>query len=591
MEYYSLGFRRLVRQLVVAGYEFQAPSAHGRFFWTQRAYAGRFTGPQARDWLNAYYDSVERELARRIGAHSIAYWHHIARRFAPTPFESDPDEATTFLSQKHLEAAVLKVGQFTPCAGVGISSELDPADILDGNLAEDGIDVAALRPQVVLRRFAAPDLADFLEVRKLAHEVWLAMACLRCVGKGAVLVVTPDGHIYTDRDKELSALLRSYDNRSTGFEASAAAIVLGRDRGPGRNDHIVLAPVWNVGRVPIPGGEEHPFDLGGPPNFLWGPLDLRQYLHGHRPLSGRFFAEFGFRLETVVLVLYSLLRASVDSWTSFPDSSMALQRAYKMSKDVSDLVNCAFDYLEVAREALALGAGFQPERGEIEAAIRFLTLSETERGSIDIGLGCLMPPIFPWGWNDRLVVDYAWIREWLYWIATHPRIRGGSEDFKGDLLEERVAGEQVIPSAPSRAHDGSEKQIDASYARSGVLVIAECRAIARSGAWERSDPEAVAYRQRKLEKLLSEADEKARWLARHIVGKNFDISPFTHVLPVAVTPFKEYIWSTDARLWIDREGDLPRILTPEELSRLLARDDLPRIAAAHPAAVGVPRPR
>src|SRR5262249_6777521 len=84
---------------------------------------------------------------------------------------------------------------------------------------------------------------------------------------------------------------------------------------------------------------------------------------------------------------------------------------------------------------------------------------------------------------------------------------------------------------------------------------------------DRGEPYAIQYRLRKLNEALRDVDEKARWLASNPSGTNYDISNFKTIIPVAVTPFREYIPSLSSWYWLT--PSMARVLSPEELNELL----------------------
>jgi hypothetical protein len=91
----------------------------------------------------------------------------------------------------------------------------------------------------------------------------------------------------------------------------------------------------------------------------------------------------------------------------------------------------------------------------------------------------------------------------------------------------------------------------------------ECKAIGNSFGFELGNPSSVEFRRSKLQSALDEIDERAAWLAREPIGRNYDVSSFKEVLPVVVTPFKEFIWSLAPSYWITDQ--LPRVMTTTEL--------------------------
>jgi hypothetical protein len=169
-------------------------------------------------------------------------------------------------------------------------------------------------------------------------------------------------------------------------------------------------------------------------------------------------------------------------------------------------------------------------------------------------------------------VDYAWIHRRLYDLFLGVSI--SDQNFKGLALETAVAEESsVLPQGRCKALDGTERQIDYAYSVEDHLVVVECKAVSRSIAYDRGDPEAILYRQKNVvDRALKEADEKAAWIVERPVGKNYDITRFRDVLPIAVSPFVEFIPSKSSRYWIS--NDVARVLTPEELREVLSNPSI-----------------
>ena len=116
-------------------------------------------------------------------------------------------------------------------------------------------------------------------------------------------------------------------------------------------------------------------------------------------------------------------------------------------------------------------------------------------------------------------------------------------------------------------------------------MIAECRAVAMSIAFERGDPKALEKRRSVVEKALQDIDDKALWLATWPVGKNYDVSAYRIILPVGVTPFREYTPSRDPHYWIS--SWLPRVLSPDELLAEIDSGAVPKLAAGCPSSVQI----
>jgi hypothetical protein len=142
--------------------------------------------------------------------------------------------------------------------------------------------------------------------------------------------------------------------------------------------------------------------------------------------------------------------------------------------------------------------------------------------------------------DDHLFIDYAWMRRRLVDLFIGIPLR--DQEFKGVALEEVLRrGGSALPAGPCIAKSGEKRQVDAAFRLGTRLVVVECRAAGWSIGFERGAPEAVKLRRKVVERALTDIGEKAQWLARNPVGTNYDISWATEILPIGVTPFKEFI--------------------------------------------------
>jgi hypothetical protein len=69
------------------------------------------------------------------------------------------------------------------------------------------------------------------------------------------------------------------------------------------------------------------------------------------------------------------------------------------------------------------------------------------------------------------------------------------------------------------------------------------------------------------------------------------VSGYEWIMPIAVTPFAEYIHARDPYHWINQK--LPRVMTPYELQAAIEDQTLEIVAPHHPLAIRVvtyPRP-
>lgn len=582
-EYYSEAFFHFGQAVREQGYD-RAPSPGRRLFWEQIP-EGSYAPDKAREYLEDYLQHLETALQEVIGRNSLAYWHHVYRRFAPLPIGEDQSPTTIQITRAVIDAAIQKFAKIEFCDRIGISTQIEPARILRGYLVQNNcvelLNALASSPQLVLTDFGPDEYREVLQTEKLAYEVWRTMAQLRTVGKGAPLVVTHGEHwVNDDRSDDLDFLLSHFDDRELDFSTTATATVFDRDLD---SEGVVILPRWNSAHISyreLAAIFEHFLD--GPivtphpavgPNFVWATLNLTSYYTAHEPFSVPFRERNGVSLESVVGVIAALIAHLYSVWHREPMYFLRMwQRAYDVPGSPTDIKRWIEQYVPIAIRLL--GLPFQASDVDVEAAFNFLALTDASRALISISYGGPHAVFIPNGVN-QVFIDYAYLLQRLHYLFFG--VNPADQNFKGTALELFMhRGQSVLPTGEIRGADGTSRQVDAAFAAGDTLVICECRAVARSIAVEKGDPRALEKRKEVIEKALADIDEKAAWLREHRTGSNYSVDSFKWILPVGVTPFKEFIPSREARYWIDEK--IPRVLSPAELRNAL--DDGSLLAAA-----------
>jgi hypothetical protein len=590
-DYYVRAFMKWFLKLRTEGAYDPGPSPSRWAFW-QAVPAQTYAPEAGMPIVQQYLTQVEDEMRKLVASASLPCWLHVIRRLAPVPIGEDPRPGTVLYTRASLEAAVQKWAPFAPCDRIAKSSDVPPKSILRGELVserdEEMLKVLATEPQLVLTDFGPEGLVAVADAEKLGYECWRSMAELRALGKGVSLVVTGRERepIRENRTNELDYLIRNYDQRveQTPFNATATATVFG-GHGGALKKRTILLPQYNARHVTfkrLAGLFEgilkmplHAISAGfAGPNFVWSTFDLGAYYDAHRPLSEPFRATHGISLESVLAVIAAISMGTVGSWSTEPGYFwQAWQRAYEGPLQLAQFE----ERLEAILPTILrqLGSPFSPAEISIRDGVEFLTLREEKRAAIDVGFPGPHYVFLPFG-PDRFFVDYAHIGMRLYYLFHNVKL--ADQNFKGDALEAFTRRlPSPLPPGQLRGKDGTSRQIDAAFGVGDVLVIAECRAVARSIAVERGDPKAMEKRRSVVEKALQDIDEKARWLATRPVGRNYDVSAYRTILPVGVTPFREYVPSRDARYWISLS--LPRVLSPDELLAEIDKGSLTTLAA------------
>jgi hypothetical protein len=298
------------------------------------------------------------------------------------------------------------------------------------------------------------------------------------------------------------------------------------------------------------------------------PIDLRGFRIAHTSLAAAFKSEHGVTLDAVLAVVVALSYRVFRLWKLTAGRAIVRywQRAYEGPYKRDEFFLEIMEFLPMALSGLGLNQNaISPD--EFRHALKFWELDDDKRAGIDLVYSGPHYFFLPYR-DDRIFIDYAWIERRLYDLFVGLPIEDGH--FKGDALEIIVGRDRsVLPKSQCRLANGESRQIDCAYSIGSHLIIVECKAVARSVGYDRGNPNAIQFRTDKIvERGLSEADEKAHWLAQNPVGTNYNITGFADILPIAVSPFVEFIPSKGFRYWITEQ--IPRVLTPDELANLLS---------------------
>jgi hypothetical protein len=592
IEYHQIPFALFHKELKAQGYNSSDNHQIARSFWNVVP-PGAYDPFEAKPLLETYSEVLEREIKVSLSRHSIAYWLHSYRRLFPGGTGDNPKSQTILIVRGTLEAAVQKYAKSEVCSGVGFSKDLAVKDIFNGILMHPKLETLGehlrLHNQLVLTDFDVHALRELYELEKLAYQIWRVGATLRIVGKGAGLIVDPShpGGFYDSRSNELDELVQRYDSRLRGFSASSTGTSFNGSPGANTKGTIFLGK-YNVEAIEVSHFARF-FDRFGlkltndfPTNFIWAPFNMGRYCKAHLPFSAAFRDRHGVALEWLFATVGALLWRIFVLWREDPYAILRhFQRAYEgpylreyIEREIRYFLNAAIGWLDLP---------IKSDEVNVPKTISFLELTKEKQANINLRTRGPMSLLLPYA-EDRLFIDYCWIPEFLYnlFFGVTPT----DQNFKGDALEEIVRQDgSALPTGPCKAVSGEERQIDAAFALDNVLVIAECKAFARSFGVDLGDSRAIGYRNERIQEALKEVDSKARWLASNPRGTNYDITKFKVILPIAITPFVEYLSSLSPFYWLAEH--LPRVMTPDELSDAMEKKQFGSISVVHPHAVFV----
>lgn len=598
-DYYNMVFLKLHETLFRRNPRLWGATFHAQY-WQGRSY-GVIDESRAHVLVDDYITQLYREIKHVVSRHSLMYWLHVYRRLAPFGIGEDKSTATVLNTRGIMEAAIQKYGRKRLCKRIALSDTIPTGRILRGEfmkLCKNGPQAPALQdlsqllrthPQFVLTDFGIDELIEVYDAESLAYEIWYAHAVRRSLGKGGELVIQPRSpHFGTHRSAELQEAITRFDSRSSIMLSSATGASFDALL-PSRGEGSVLIPVYNI-QYCVSADEISALceallgitcKVYHPTNMVLAPFAIRSFYLAHLPFSGAFEEKYGVKLRDVFVVLV----AAIVSWSiELRTDPMHLGRIlfrgyYVMSGE--RLRGVVQEYMSDASDLLAI----KPDDAvDIEGALSMLTATDERVNLIDPGLQAPLSVFIPID-NGKLVVDYTWIAQILYhlFFGLNPK----DQNFKGDLLEQHVQSDRTpLTRRQCRAADGSARQIDASYHVGPILVVAECKVKAMSFGFFRGDRQSIDLRTTDIvERALAEATEKATWLSQHPRGNNYDIRHFRAILPIAVSPFPEFIPSMADYYWLSDK--LPRVMTPYELRAFLDDTEAHTRLLDHPSIVWV----
>ena len=587
LDYYQRPLGLLNLQYLESGSQSKFPHEIRFRFW-QFVEPSDYDSWEGRGLIDAYLHSVESELKTIIGKYSICYWLHIYRRLYPGTIGTDNAPQTIGLTRAVFEAAIQKYAKAKRCNRIGLSDEADIQEVFNGLLMAP--DFALEREylqkapsQLILTDFSTKELKELYDTEKLAYEIWRSGATLRSMAKGASFFVEEsDTRFGDDRSEELDQLLKIYDNRDRRFTATRIGAQFDGHNSANSKEGYIFLPIYNL--TGITTDKLRNFFLNFKidlkksiqTNFIWIPINLRSFRNIHLPLADAFQQKYGVELDAVLAVVSCLNAMVVYLWLDDSPGHMIRhwQRAYDAPSHRQDIVGTIIRFRSSGCRILGISED-QITKEKIESAIDFWKLPDSREKDIDLVYSGPHYMFLPF--EDYLFVDYAWILRRLFDLFHGISIP--DQNFKGLALETAMQStKSILPSGPCKSIVGEKRQVDFACEVNGCLIIAECKAVSRSIGFDRGDPKAIQYRaERVVNKSLSEADEKANWLAKNPKGSNYDITHYQKILPVGISPFVEFIPSFETKYWIN--NDLPRVLTPDEFFELIANHESIRSAS------------
>ncbi|WP_316795219.1 hypothetical protein [Pedobacter agri] len=576
-DYYAQAFHYLHSKIYVES----EGKAYRRTFWNGIP-EGQYTFEPSQEYFNQYRSFLELKMKQIIEQYSVSYWLHLSRRIAPNTLGSDKRDETILVCRNIMIAAFQKYAQLLPCQGICYSKDIDETKIFKGLFQnpEFSSTLKAFRKmpnQLVLANFDDSNLLEYYELEKLCYEMWYVGSKARVIAKGADLIVSHRAVeiLLDNRTNELERLIEQYDNRERmTLNVSATGTVFKQNNGP-RYGEIILTELLtdrSTRYFQDEFGEQMGIRYlpGHFPNYKFAAFDIQGYLKAHMFYGAIFLQKWGVRLEFVVFVIADIALSLRHAIFEENDSSLVhdlYHRSYILMKPNQMRDQIKRNWTEVSKY---MDMELLYDESEIEKAIALLSLDVTTQATIHVDSFGPLKLFIPGPRLDLIFMDFSIVGEILFNLFYGlPMLDFGD---KGQLLEDALkTKESYLPTGMSKGLDGSSKQVDYSVAKGNVLILVECKAVARSFGIFGGQVAAQQHRIRNvIEKGLGDVDKKIDWFMKHKIGANYDISQFTYLVGVVISAFSEFIHSEDERYWLN--DDTPRILTISEFHKLIDTD-------------------
>lgn len=611
MDYHELAFiyisRLRKRQIHHELVEF--PRSLRNNFILSRFSAGAIYGPdEAWPIMKELLLLLENEMEKKLSSRSSMYWFHLYRRIGVelSPFHEDKtDSVTTGLVREIVELSILKYSKTSSLSEFFPINKMSPDSVLGGWMKRGFLSVykdagknkwksysQQLRKHdgLVIRDFTVRDIERIYGVEGISYQYWRITALMRALGKGARIRITKIGDWDYVPGSISPNLIASFDARASapgGFSSLSGLWVpfehVADDAGDRLNLNRLPVPEYNINKYVFKEGIDFPsfsFPPNFRPNFITKSLNVNSFLESHAVMAEPFFKANDFSLENFIVVISAL-----SSLVAIPSRVLSHNDEDLRGLDLSNsslhyirrgygIISAKYTELEdIIRNRIDNLGLSAPDDSQLKSIIKRVVLTEESKLKIGVWSGGPRPLIIP-GVDYHLFdpVGLTRLLRTLFAFMKHDDTKRGYA-FE-DIFRVALAnlGFDVISGVKENQY-GGKREIDAAVKLNGKLYLFECFSMEKPLDFEIGNPKTFMYRNGKfLEKFL-QVESARDFFLEHKVGKNYDFSDCDDIQHVVVSPFIEWIWSSESRFWITKS--IPRILNPNECFRLLGcKEDL-----------------
>lgn len=550
--------------------------------------------------LGKLLEKIEEELEKIIRKRPAFYWMHIYRRISPflaNELGGNTNDSTTVTVRNYAEQAILKYASLTQEDGFSLSSKVDFEKILGGMFD------ASLRkslkpiiyesykkhflnspPQWVLTDFTENDLANTYAIEGLAYQYWYIGAKMRALGKGVKIIPTSAGDLVEERTSDQNELILSFDARDENYSVNKGLTSNVGTFIPSNNGDAnasIFCAFINAGHYTASKLGLKNIDSNFCPNYIPWIINADDYFKAHQYLSKHFQKKFKFGLlefcQACALCSQLLIASSAKSLEKYLNSDlmfyMKFQRGYTFyGESLEHIVDDILAMIKKLREENSIKESNLEE--QIHAIIEFLTLSPIKQSSIGVwsnGPNFVFIPV-----GNYYFCDYsAWfklLKNVFFGLRNYdPQSKKGTEfEYSFGKLALDSGFSVVLQSREILCGD-KKREVDVAIRLKNNLYLFECRAFERPLNFGIGNISTISARCADLANKLEQVSTLADFISLNKIGSNYDLEWVENIYSAVVSPYTEWIWSTDSFLWTENKK-YPRIMSAVEAIEYLKEE-------------------
>lgn len=543
------------------------------------------------DSLKSILVVIEEEMKSVIEKHSVFFWLHLYRRIAPSlgsdlGVNTDPTVAVNVRQQ--LEQAFKKYGVISEFNDYALSSEINPESIL-GGLFSQSLKKSRKPKQIkffeeqlknnsqwVLTDFNANDIINTYYLEGLSYQYWYISAKMRASGKGVLLSISDKGDIDEKWTEEQLFLISNFDKRNL---ADSIKLGLVSNVGSYTISKLTEAQNWHESIVItyINAGFETAKNLGLDdltddfcPNYLPFIVNSTAFFKSHSYLSKKFETKFNFGL--LEFLQFSGLLSNYTMYDNLNSKMInkhvgltyytKFQRGYRtINSSLTEIKDSILNYYNELRESESI----QESRLEshIDLILEYVTLNKVKQKNI--GVWSRGPQYILFALKEGFLLDLSsWhflLQNMFFGLKNYDPKSIKGHEFEAvcaDLLKSK--GFDVIKESTTITCGSSTREIDVAVRIENNLYLLECKAAERPLDFEIGNPKTIIWRNRDFMKKLEQAETLREFILKSKCGNNYDFSWAKNINSFVVSPFTEWVWSSEPNIWSTCKR-FPRIMS------------------------------